>query len=92
MTILTTALGLVGFAAALERYLIRRATWLETVLLVLGSAAMFWPAVTISGVYLSTWTLDVVGLACFAVAVFLQIVYKPANLKPLPVEAGHGAA
>lgn len=92
MTILTTALGLVGFAAALERYLIRRATWLETALLVLGSAAMFWPAVTISGVYLSTWTLDVLGLACFAVAVCLQIVYKPANLKPLPVEAGHGAA
>jgi len=101
MTILTTALGLVGFAAALERFLIRRASWLETVLLVLGSAAMFWPAIKLppGGVWflpgvesIPTWTLDVIGLAMFGIVVFLQVVHKPENLKPLPVELEQGAS
>jgi TRAP transporter 4TM/12TM fusion protein len=87
MTMLTTALGLVGFAAALERYFIRRATWLETFLLVLGSAAMFWPAFNLWGISISTWALDVIGLAMFGLVVFMQIVYKPQNLRPLPAEA-----
>ena len=87
MTMLTTALGLVGFAAALERYLIRRTTWTETILLVLGSAAMFWPAINIKGLSIPTWTLDVVGLALFALVVVMQIVFKPQNVRPLPMEA-----
>ncbi len=87
MTMITTGLGLVGFAAALERYLIRRASWLETILLVLGSAAMFWPAIVIGDFKLPTWTLDVVGLALFGLVVLMQIVFKPENLRPLPMEA-----
>ncbi len=101
MTMLTTGLGLVGFAAALERYLIRRATWLETVLLVLGSAAMFWPDIKLppGGVWflpgvsdIPIWSLDAVGLALFALVVILQIVHKPAGLRPLPHQAASGAA
>ena len=35
-TMVTTTLGLVAFAAAIERYLFRPATWLETSLLLCG--------------------------------------------------------
>jgi len=54
---------------------------------VLGSAAMFWPAIVIGDFKLPTWTLDVVGLALFGLVVLMQIVFKPENLRPLPMEA-----
>ncbi len=92
MVMLTTALGLVAFAAALERYFIRRATWLETFLLVLASASLFWPDFNMWGVSISAWTFDVIGMAIFAAVVLMQIIFKPANLKPLPVETGPSAA
>jgi TRAP transporter 4TM/12TM fusion protein len=92
MVMLSTGLGLVAFAAALERYFIRRATWLETCLLVVASAALFWPDLNQWGIHLSAWTLDVVGMAIFAAVVLMQILFKPSSLQPLPVEAGQGAA
>jgi TRAP-type uncharacterized transport system fused permease subunit len=92
LTMLTTALGLMAFAAALERYFIRRATWLETVLLVLAAACLFWPQFNYWGIHISTWAFDVIGLSLFAAVVFLQIIFKPQNLKPLPMEAGQAAA
>jgi TRAP transporter 4TM/12TM fusion protein len=92
MTMLTSALGLLAFAAALERFFIRKATWLETFMLVLASAAMFWPAITIGGTSISTWILDVVGLALLATVVLLQIIYRPQKLAPPSMEAGPSAA
>jgi len=94
MTMLTTALGLVAFAAALERYFIRRATWLETGLFVLASACLFWPAIQLpAGGWgplpeaISTWWLDVIGIGSFAAVVVMQLVHKPEGLRPLPLEA-----
>ncbi|MFZ5586370.1 MAG: TRAP transporter permease [Thermodesulfobacteriota bacterium] len=96
MTMLTTTLGLVAFAAVLERFMFRRATWLETVMLVVASAALFWPAIELpaGGLWflpgvtrIPTWTLDVIGLALFSAVVLMQLIFKPANLKPLPMEA-----
>jgi TRAP-type uncharacterized transport system fused permease subunit len=61
-TMVTTTLGLVAFASALERYFIRRATWLETGLFTLGAAGLFWP---------QAWG-DLVGLLAFMSAIALQ--------------------
>jgi TRAP transporter 4TM/12TM fusion protein len=62
LTFFFTALGLVAFAAALERYFIRRATWLETFLFVAAAIGLFWPA---------TWS-NLVGLLLFCVVIVLQ--------------------
>jgi TRAP-type uncharacterized transport system fused permease subunit len=52
----------VAFASALERYFIRRATWLETGLFTLGAAGLFWP---------QAWG-DLLGFIAFMSAVALQ--------------------
>jgi TRAP transporter 4TM/12TM fusion protein len=61
-TMVTTTLGLVAFTSALERYFIRRATWLETGLFTLGAAGLFWP---------QAWG-DLLGFIAFMSAVALQ--------------------
>ena len=66
-TMVTTTLGLVAFAAALERYLFRRTTWLETGLLLIGAAGLLWPL---------AWC-DLVGCIAFGVAAVLQRVHNP---------------
>ena len=58
----TTSLGLVAFTSALERYFIRRATWLETGLFILGAAGLFWP---------QAWG-DLLGFIAFMTAFALQ--------------------
>ena len=40
----TTSLGLVAFASALERYFLRNATLVETLLFWLAALGLFWPA------------------------------------------------
>ena len=64
---LTTAVGLVAFAAALERYFIRPATWLETALFVVAAAGLFWTEL---------WA-DLIGWVAFAVVVLLQKYTNP---------------
>ena len=66
ITMASTALGLVAFASAIERYCLRNATWLETTLFVLAAAGLFWP---------NYWT-DVLGLISFGAAVGLQRFYR----------------
>jgi TRAP transporter 4TM/12TM fusion protein len=61
-TMLVTMLGLIAFASAIERYLMRRATWIETLLFWLAAAGLFWP---------SYWT-DGLGLVALAVAFTMQ--------------------
>jgi TRAP transporter 4TM/12TM fusion protein len=58
----TTSVGLVAFASGLERFFIRKATWLETVLFLLAAAGLFWP---------DLWA-DACGLVIFFVVVALQ--------------------
>jgi len=62
LTMITTMLGLIAFASAIERYFIRRATWPETLLFWIAAAGLFWP---------QYWA-DGLGLIAFAVAVALQ--------------------
>jgi TRAP-type uncharacterized transport system fused permease subunit len=66
LTLVMTLLGLIAFAAGLERYLLRKATWLETFLFLLAAAGLFWP----------TYWADLAGLTIFAVVILLQIYRK----------------
>ena len=65
-TFVTTTFGLVAFAAALERYLFRKATWLETALLIIAAPCLFWP----------TMSVDLVGFALLITVVLLQKLRK----------------
>lgn len=62
LTMLITTLGLVAFAAAIERYLFRKATWMETILLWMAAAALFWPA----------YWADAIGAILFGIAILMQ--------------------
>jgi TRAP-type uncharacterized transport system fused permease subunit len=67
ITVITTTLGLIAFASALERYFIRRATWFETVLFWIAAAGLFWPA----------YWADTAGIVFFIGVVLLQKFYSP---------------
>jgi TRAP transporter 4TM/12TM fusion protein len=71
-TMITTSVGLVAFASALERYFIRPATWLETALFVVAAAGLFWTEL---------WA-DVLGWAAFVTVVLLQKFYDPRIKRP----------
>ena len=77
LTMLTTTLGLIAFASGLERYFLRKATWLETALFWLAAAGLFWP---------EYWA-DVAGFIAFVGAVALQKYYSPKKLNMLAAEA-----
>lgn len=57
-----TTLGLIAFAAALERFFFRAATWMETVLFWLAAAGLLWP---------SYWA-DIAGVILFGLVLLLQ--------------------
>ena len=61
-TMIATTLGLVAFAAAIERFLLRRTSLLETVLLWAGAAGLFWP---------EYWS-NAAGLVAFTVVIVMQ--------------------
>ncbi len=62
LTMITTTLGLVAFASALERFFIRRATLLETGLFWLAAAGLLWT---------SFWT-EAAGFILLVIALALQ--------------------
>lgn len=74
LTMITTTLGLVAFASCIERYFVRKATWMETGLFFVAAAGLFWP---------EYWT-DLVGFAAFTAAVSLQKLYTPKQISPAP--------
>ena len=61
-TMITTTLGLVAFAAAIERFLFRRATVLETLLFWIATVGLLWP---------EDW-VDAVGFVALIAAIALQ--------------------
>jgi TRAP transporter 4TM/12TM fusion protein len=67
LTVVTTLLGLIAFASAIERYFIRRATWPETILFWIAAAGLFWP---------QYWA-DGIGLAAFAAVFAMQKWTRP---------------
>ncbi len=67
LTMITTTLGLVAFASALERYFLRKATLIETLLFWLAAIGLFWP---------EYWA-DIAGLIALIIACSLQKFYSP---------------
>jgi len=76
-TMIITTLGLIAFASGLERYFLRKATWLETILFWLAAAGLFWP---------EYWA-DVAGFIAFVSAVALQKYYTPQKTSMIAAEA-----
>lgn len=66
-TMVTTTMGLVAFAATVERYFFRPATMIETALFGVATVGLLWPV---------AW-VDAVGFAALVSAIALQIV-RPA--------------
>jgi TRAP transporter 4TM/12TM fusion protein len=64
---IATLLALIAFASGIERFLIRKATWLETALFWLAATGLLWP----------TYLTDGAGLLAFAGAIMLQKFYTP---------------
>lgn len=62
LAMITTLLGLIAFASAIERFFIRRTTWLETLLFWIAAAGLFWP---------EFWA-DGLGLAAFFAVFAMQ--------------------
>ena len=71
-TVFVTTLGLVAFASALERYFIRKATLVETVLFALSALGLFWP---------EYWS-NAVGLILFILVAAMQKMHTPAAFQP----------
>ncbi len=67
LTMVTTFLGLLAFASGIERYVFRRTTILETVLLWLAALGLFWP---------QYWA-DIAGFGILALVFVLQRSYTP---------------
>ena len=67
LTMITTTLGLVSFASGLERYFLRKATLIETLLFWLAAIGLFWPA----------YWADMAGFTALILAVALQKFYTP---------------
>jgi TRAP transporter 4TM/12TM fusion protein len=67
ITMGVTSLGLVAFASTIERYFLRPATWLETLLFGAASVGLLWPA------YWADWC----GVGLLALAFLLQRFYRP---------------
>jgi len=65
LTIITTTLGLVAFASAIERYFLRKATPVETLLFWLAAIGLFWP---------EYWA-DIAGIVALIIACILQKFY-----------------
>jgi len=62
LTMITTTLGLIAFASALERYFLRKATLMETLLFWVAAIGLFWPA----------YWADAAGFAALILACALQ--------------------
>jgi TRAP transporter 4TM/12TM fusion protein len=66
LTMITTTLGLVAFASAIERYFLRKATLIETLLFWLAAIGLFWPA----------YWADITGFIALLLACSLQKFYS----------------
>nr|MDA3792021.1 DUF3394 domain-containing protein [Desulfobacula sp.] len=67
LTMITTTLGLFSFASAIERYFLRKATLVETLLFWLAAIGLFWP---------EYWA-DIAGLIALIIVCSLQKFYSP---------------
>ena len=74
LTMVTCAAGLLAFAAALDRYLLREARWLEVVMLLVAATCLFWPDIKLGGRLVPAYASDLVGGCLLLMVVILQRV------------------
>lgn len=67
LTMVTTTLGLIAFASAIERFFLRKTTLVETLLFWFSAIGLFWPA----------YWADALGFVLFLFACVLQKFYTP---------------
>ncbi len=67
VTMITTTLALIAFASTLERYFLRRATWLETLLFFTAAAGLVWPE----------YWINLFGFIALLAAVLSQKFFNP---------------
>jgi TRAP-type uncharacterized transport system fused permease subunit len=79
LAMVTCLAGLLAFAAALDRFFIRRATTLETVLFLAAAACLFWPEIRLAGgATVPAYATDLVGAVFLSSAILLQRLRRPA--------------
>ncbi|MCB2225750.1 MAG: TRAP transporter permease [Desulfarculaceae bacterium] len=82
-TWITTLCGLVAFASALDRYMFRKATILETAILVCAAGLLFWPDIVLpGGGVIPAWLVDSAGFGLLILVVIMQKVWRPAGAAP----------
>jgi len=68
----TCAAGLLAISAALDRYLFRRATRLEVIMLVFAAICLFLPAITVAGIIIPDYISDIIGTSTLTGVLFMQ--------------------
>ena len=77
---MAAAADLAAFAAALDRYLLRRATCPETAALLLAAICLFWPDIQLPGErVIPAYASDALGAALLASVVLRQRFHRPAE-------------
>ena len=84
-TMVATFLGLLAFAAALDRYFMRKALWWETLLFGLAALCLFWPDIQLGSLIIPGWISDVVGILILAGAITSQKYLQPGSAQPYKV-------
>ena len=83
LTTVACGAGLLASAAALDRYLFRRATLLETAMLVVAAACLFWPEIRLAGdQVIPAWVTDAVGAALLIAVILRQKLLTAATREP----------
>ena len=73
LAVVSCAAGLVAFAAALDRWFLRAATWPETFGFLLAALCLFWPDVALpGGTLLAAWITDMAGALLLGVLIARQ--------------------
>ena len=72
---ITCAAGLLAISAALDRYLFRRATKREVILLVFAAICLFWPEMKLAGFIIPAYISDIIGALALTGVLFMQKRY-----------------
>jgi len=88
VTMASCAAGLLAFAAALDRYLLRHATRSETIMLFFAAGCLFWPDICLpGGGVISAYFTDAIGGGLLVTVILMQRI-KTASFLTTPESIG----